>query len=160
MQPVEELSDKINYLLDTHYKQYKLTNQYKSVSSRFSDLISHLAVKYKSKVVLLIDEYDKPILDVINNSKCAVQINYIPYYADICGYTQSEMEISFEEYLTDGKVDKVKLKQWYNGYNFTGVEKQKVYNPFDILLFCNNDYRYKIIGLKPQRHHFLLNFLS
>ena len=30
-------------------------------------------------------------------------------------------------------VDLMQLRRWYNGYNFLG--KDKVYNPFDVLLF-------------------------
>jgi len=36
-------------------------------------------------------------------------------------------------------VDRDKLRRWYNGYNFMGAS---VYNPFDVLLFLDeNDYR-------------------
>lgn len=83
-----------------------------------------------------------------------------PNYADICGYTQSEMEKEFSEYLLDGNVDKTKLKQWYNGYNFSGKESQKVYNPFDILLFCQNDYRYKNYWFETATPSFLIKLIQ
>lgn len=34
-----------------------------------------------------------------------------PNYADICSYTQSELYKAFSEYLVDGQMDIVKLKQ-------------------------------------------------
>ena len=88
--------------------------------------------------------------------------------ADICGYTQSELETTFAEYLAAGKVNKVELKRWYNGYNFAGSEEQKVYNPFDILLFFSKNYEYRnywfetatptfLIKLLQEKHYFVPN---
>jgi hypothetical protein len=54
-------------------------------------------------------------------------------YGNICGYTQEELEIYFKEYLEG--VDKEKIKEWYNGYSFLG---ERLYNPFDILLYLRN----------------------
>ena len=51
-------------------------------------------------------------------------------YATICGYTQSDLEREFSEYLPG--CDLEEIREWYNGYNWLG---EKVYNPFDILLF-------------------------
>jgi hypothetical protein len=60
-------------------------------------------------------------------------ISLNPDYATICGYTQHDLETTFEEHLQGVDMDKV--RQWYNGYNFLG---EPVYNPFDILLFIKN----------------------
>ncbi len=51
-------------------------------------------------------------------------------YGDICGYTQEELENYFKEYLEGVNIEEV--KEWYNGYNFLA---NKVYNPFDVLLY-------------------------
>ncbi|MCX7870679.1 MAG: ATP-binding protein [bacterium] len=53
-------------------------------------------------------------------------------YGDICGYTQSELENYFKEYLRDVNIEEV--REWYNGYNFLS---DKVYNPFDVLLYLD-----------------------
>jgi len=79
----------------------------------------------------LIDEYDKPILDNLED------ISLAPRFGTICGYTQNDIETSFLPYLEG--VDLEKLKEWYNGYNFLNY---RVYNPFDILLFIKNDYEF------------------
>lgn len=140
----------------------------------FDDLINKIVEKYQQKVVILIDEYDKAILDNLENSKIAIQMRDIlrdfysvikgqdanirfamltgvskfskinlfsglnnlydatldKQFSDLCGYTQAELEAVFAPELEG--VDLVELKNWYNGYNWSG---QSVYNPFDILLF-------------------------
>jgi hypothetical protein len=49
-----------------------------------------------------------------------------------CGYTQEELEKNFKEYLEGVNLEEV--KEWYNGYNFLG---ERLYNPFDILLYLD-----------------------
>jgi len=143
----------------------------------FEKLIISIYRRYSKRVVILVDEYDKPILDVIEDKKEAEEVRkelkgfystlkgldkYIRFvlitgvskfskvslfsglnqledislskeYGNICGYTQEELEIYFKEYLEG--VDLEEVKYWYNGYNFLG---EKVYNPFDILLYLRN----------------------
>ncbi len=53
-------------------------------------------------------------------------------YGNICGYTQSELENYFKEYLEG--VNLQEIKDWYNGYNFLN---ERVYNPFDVLLYLD-----------------------
>lgn len=62
-------------------------------------------------------------------------------YADICGYTQQELEDSFSEYLAEepknpseaGEEPLAAIRRWYDGYSWDG--KTSVYNPHSILLF-------------------------
>ena len=58
-------------------------------------------------------------------------ISLSPDVGTLCGYTQAELETIFSDRLSG--LDLKELSNWYNGYNFLGQEK--VYNPFDILLF-------------------------
>jgi hypothetical protein len=173
--------------------------------SCFKELIENCHKKYNQKVVVLVDEYDKAILDNLDQmdvafanreiikslytvlkgcepylekvfltgvskfSKASIfsglnmlkDISLTPKYGNICGYTQHDVETSVLPYL-DG-VDLVKLKEWYNGYNFL---KDDVYNPFDILLFIDNDFLYKnywfetgtpsyLVKLIQQKNYFL-----
>jgi hypothetical protein len=205
----QALDNKINSFLDSYYQEYQIENVYVDISTRFSYLVRTLSSS-RTKVVILIDEYDKPILDNITDSGLASEmkrklrdfysvikaldanikfamltgvskfskislfselnilddITLNRRYADICGYTQSELDASFAKYLVS--VDKIILKQWYNGYNFAGNEEQKVYNPFDILLFFNNDNEYRnywfetatpsfLIKLLQEKHYFVPN---
>ena len=140
-------------------------------------LIKHAAQKYGQKVVILVDEYDKLIVDNIDQVEVAKQgrevlkdlyttikdsDEYVKFalltgvskfskvsvfsglnnledislnsdYATICGYTQHDLETTFADHLQG--VDMEKVRQWYNGYNFLG---DRVYSPFDILLFIKN----------------------
>jgi hypothetical protein len=167
-------------------------------------LIRDIYKKHGQKIVLLIDEYDKPILDCITDTQQAVKMreilkqfysvikandNYLkfvfitgvskfskvslfsglnnlndislnPKYADICGYTQSELDRYFNDYLTAGQIDKSELKKWYNGYNFAGSDSQKVYNPFDILLFFENNYEYRNYWFETATPTFLIELIK
>jgi len=151
-------------------------------SNCFVELIRETYNKYNQQVVILIDEYDKAILDNLDQMEVAKanreiikalysvlkgSEEYIKFafltgvskfskasifsglnmlkdisldsrYGNICGYTQNDIETTILPYL-DG-VDLEKLKLWYNGYNFL---KDSVYNPFDILLFIDNQFIYK-----------------
>ena len=167
----EIIHDKLNRILT--YESLELKSR--SLSEKFKDLILGLESKYSAKVVILIDEYDKPILDNITESETARKmrdelrnfysvikgsdahlkfvfitgvskfskvnlfsglnnlqdITLDERFATICGYTEKDLAI-FEDRMEG--VNREELKLWYNGYNFLG---EKVYNPFDILLFLN-----------------------
>ena len=158
------------------------------IAIQFRNLITALYEKYQQSVVILIDEYDKPILDnlVGNDPEQATQmrealrdfysvikgqdarlrfvmltgvsqfskvnlfsglnnltdITLLEQFSAVCGYTQSELESVFADELVNIDLDKV--KQWYNGYNWTG---EKVYNPFDILLFLADKNRVFLYGM-------------
>jgi len=155
---------------------YRYNKEY-TISRNFSLLVKRCYENKKKKVVILIDEYDKVVLDNIGNKEEVEKIRdllknfygvlkgldeYIRFvlvtgvskfskvslfsglnqledislskeYGDICGYTQEELENNFKEYLEG--LDKEEIKEWYNGYNFLG---DRLYNPFDILLYLKN----------------------
>jgi hypothetical protein len=145
------------------------------ITGCFGEMIRRAHTASGRRVVILVDEYDKPILDnledisaaekmrdglknlysVIKDSDRHIKFCFItgvskfsrvsifsdlnnleditldPQAGAICGYTQTELETTFSERLVD--VNPEQLRLWYNGYNFLG--KDKVYNPFDVLLF-------------------------
>ncbi len=126
------------------------------------------------RVAVLVDEYDKPILDALANPEMAVanrdflrgfygmikssdahvrftfvtgvskftkvslfsdlnnltDITLDPVYSSICGYTEDDLDVVFAPEL--GGVDRERVREWYNGYNWRGADK--VYNPYDVLL--------------------------
>jgi len=148
----------------------------------FKELIRRASKKHREKVVILIDEYDKPILDNILNKDRAREARdilknfysvikdmdeYIRFvfitgvskfsklnlfsglnnleditvdteYADICGYTQRDLETVFKEHLQGANMELV--SRWYNGYNYFG---ERLYNPFDILLFISKKFEFR-----------------
>ena len=167
---------------------FALTQQ--GLGPRFQELIQR-SVKDGQKVVLLIDEYDKPLVDYIDNpeqaeanrdilknffsiikdadsflrfflitgvskfSKVSLfsdlnhlrDITLVDQFGTIAGYTQAELETSFETDIqafaqktgesTDELKDRIKL--WYNGYSW-GTDT-RLYNPFSILnLFASKQF--------------------
>lgn len=151
-------------------------------ASCFRELIHKAHEHTGAKVVILIDEYDKPILDAIDKPELAAEVRdelkslysvikdadpYIrfvfitgvskfskislfsglnnlyditidPNFSTICGITQSELEHHYAHWLNG--VDREKVKEWYNGYQWMG---EGVYNPFGMLNFLelNCDFR-------------------
>ncbi len=74
-QSVEELDQTILYLINENQKRLKLECDYKdNIKNCFLDLIEKAYEKYHQKVVILIDEYDKPILDNITDKELSKAI--------------------------------------------------------------------------------------
>jgi len=146
-----------------------------------SRLVRATHEKFGQRVVILVDEYDKPILDHIEDAPLAEamrnglsdfysaikeldphlqfvlltgvskfskvnlfsklnNLNDITLdhpYSAICGYTELDVDSIFAPELEG--LDRKKIREWYNGYNWTG---EAVYNPFDLLLlFQKRDFR-------------------
>ena len=177
MKDIEELTLVFQDILAriAEYEGLVLTSS--ALRSRFLETIERLYRKHHQKVVVLIDEYDKPILDNIDKPETAIAIreglkNFYsvikdsdeflkfvfitgvskfskvslfsglnnlqdltldPMAATLCGYTHDELLHTFSDRLIG--VDIEALKLWYDGYNFLG---DRVYNPFDILLFLDS----------------------
>ncbi len=170
----EKLIKRIKEELRKNYMYYEMEMKEEDEIFLLEELIMMLSKKYKKQVVVLIDEYDKPILDVIEDKEEAEEVRkvlksfysvlkgldkYIKFvmvsgvskfakvslfsglnqledislskeYGNICGYTESELESYFKEYLEGLNIEEI--REWYNGYNFLS---EKVYNPFDVLLY-------------------------
>ena len=193
----EELDKTFIEVLNAHAGKYNIVLNNEAVVSRFDELLRKLHKKFKLGVVVLIDEYDKPLLDNLTkdiaDKMCKGLINfysvlkdadeYLKFafltgvlkfsqtsifsqlnnlidislkskYANICGYTQNDLEIVFADYLHDVDLDKV--QQWYDGYNFRG---DNVYNPYDVLLFLLNK-RYKCYWFQTATPTFLLELMK
>ena len=196
----DELDKKIIDVLEENQKNLGLEcKNDASVDICFRDLIIKAYEKYNQKVVILIDEYDKPLLDNITNLDTAKEMKDGLYnfysvikgsdeflhfafltgvtkfskvsifsglnnikdislnkdYGNICGYTQNDIETSFAGHLEGVDLDKLKL--WYNGYNFLG---DKVYNPFDVLLFIQDHFLYKNYWFETGTPTFLIDVIK
>jgi len=196
----EILRKKLFYILNDNQERLDITCVEKEEPSQcFAELIKKASQKYHQKVVILIDEYDKPILDNIDNIPEALRIRdglrefytnikdndrYLrfafltgvskfakmsifsglnnledislnPAFGNICGYTQFDLDTTFAPYLEG--VDMEQVKRWYNGYNFLG---DRVYNPFDILLFIKNDYEFDNYWFETGMPRFLVELIK
>lgn len=159
---------------------FSLTQE--GIGPRFQELVKRLA-ENGQKVVLLIDEYDKPLVDYIDQQEQAEvnrdilknffsvikdadpflrfflitgvskfskvslfsdlnhlqDITLVERFESIAGYTQKELETSFESDIGQlaqklGKSTtalREDIRVWYNGYSW-GTET-RLYNPFSIL---------------------------
>jgi hypothetical protein len=163
----------------------------------FRELIETI-YKNQGKVVVLIDEYDKPIIDylgedtekalenqgilkgfysILKDADDYLRMVFITgvskfsrvsifsdlnnlrdltinkQFAGICGITQDELDYNFTEELK--LYDKEKIKSWYNGYSWD--LNTKVYNPFSLLNFFNDQGEFKNYWFVTGTPTFLIN---
>jgi len=168
-----ELERKIGEQLRINQEALGLTCTEADVGGCLGELIRKAHAATGQRVVVLVDEYDKPILDnltapdigiavrdglrnlysVIKDSDAHIRFAFLTgvskfskvslfsglnnlrditvscEYSAICGYTEADMDTVFAPELVG--LDRTRIRQWYNGYNWTG---EAVYNPFDVLL--------------------------
>lgn len=67
----QELDQKIKEILNEYANKESISFTTESISGRFRELIIELEIKYSERVIILVDEYDKPILDNITNKDIA-----------------------------------------------------------------------------------------
>jgi len=68
------LEERILNALQIIAEQFQVTPRFNNIADRFEDLIRQIRKKTGQKVVVLVDEYDKPILDNITNPEIAAQL--------------------------------------------------------------------------------------
>ncbi|MFO7748496.1 MAG: AAA family ATPase [Desulfobacteraceae bacterium] len=71
---LQNLNDNIEELLTLNADRLGLKLKGKTINGRFKNLIVDTAEKYVGRVVVLIDEYDKPILDNLENTPRAEEM--------------------------------------------------------------------------------------
>jgi hypothetical protein len=87
-----------------------------------------------------------------------IDLTLNPQCAALCGYTQAELESSFEPFLQNLPPDTLQqLKYWYDGYSWDG--KTFLYNPFSILNFFFSG-RYENYWFQTGTPSFLVRLLS
>ena len=185
-QNTESLITMLARHLELWESEYGCQRKDECVEDRFYHCIINAAQQSpERKVVILIDEYDKPLLEAIDNPElqeeyrkilkafysniksCDEYIRFAfltgvtkfshlsifsglnnlkdlslePRYAEICGFTQEEIETTFsesiDEFAAAKGVDRNKaielLKEHYDGYHFSRDLSKSVYNPFSLL---------------------------
>ena len=65
----EQLEEHLGYLLEDYEKKYGIENHRNGNNNRFNDLIEVVFRKTGKQVVVLIDEYDAPLLDVAHEKE-------------------------------------------------------------------------------------------
>ncbi len=161
------------------------------------------------QVVILVDEYDKPILDNITNpdlpqimrilkgfystiKDCNAQERFVfitgvskfchvslfsdlnnlqdlslnADYATMLGYTQTEFETNFAEWITAAEKKQdlpheeflAEIKSWYDGYRFE-ENAERVYNPVSLANFFINGGKFRNYWFETGTPTFLLNLI-
>jgi hypothetical protein len=70
----KDLDEKIHEILLFNEENLGITTVNKSISGRFAEIIKGAREKYGERVVVLVDEYDKPILDNISELSIAKEL--------------------------------------------------------------------------------------
>ena len=73
----KRVEENIIYLLDELYATHELTKDTDMMKMAFATLIKRLYEKYGKRVIVLIDEYDKPILDHLDDHEMAEKIRTV-----------------------------------------------------------------------------------
>ena len=164
--------------LDRVERRAGLSSPYSTGPERFAALVEALRETSGRRITVLVDEYDKPILDALGVPEVAkanrdylrglysvikdcddcikftlltgvskfskvsifsglnnlMDITLDPRYSAICGYAEQDLDNVFAPELPG--LDRDEVRRWYNGYSWRG--KEKVYNPFDILLLFDS----------------------
>ena len=120
---IAELHDDIMRTLKRNQKDLKVTvDDISSTRGYFQDLIIKAYEAYNQKVVILIDEYDKPILDNIENKELATQIRdeLKSFYSII---KDSDRYLKFVFITGVSKFSKVSLFSGLNNLNDITLDK-------------------------------------
>ena len=169
-----ELQARFGEMLDPIGRSAGVSLEGATAAGSFTALIKALRESGGRRVAVLVDEYDKPILDALDAPEVAranrdflrgiysvikdcdesvkftlltgvskfskvglfsglnnlMDITLDPAYSAICGYREQDLDKVFAPELEG--LDRDKVRRWYNGYGWRG--KEKLYNPFDILL--------------------------
>ncbi|MES7451999.1 AAA family ATPase, partial [Cutibacterium acnes] len=67
----EQLDERIRELLDNHQRSLGIHCEHRSIPGCFGELIERATQKYGQRAVVLVDEYDKPILDNLTEPEVA-----------------------------------------------------------------------------------------
>ena len=187
---LQDLHDLLHDQLTVYEREYNSEAVDKSSEGRFRHLIRSIKQKTDKTVVVLIDEYDKPILQAIGNEELQDQfrntlkafygvlksadadlrftmltgvtkfgkvsvfsdlnnlkdISMSPHYAEVCGITEKELHVNFDEAIKEladannqtKEQAYEKLQRMYDGYHFC-ENSPGIYNPFSVLLTLSDN---------------------
>lgn len=208
---VKELYVVLNFAMETAAKKYGVPFVGETIIDKFMRLIHALHEHCGRRVAVIIDEYDKPLLETIDKPEhhaeirgalksfygvlkyadAHIQFAFItgvtkfahvsifsdmnqitdltlkPRYADICGFTQEELEQNFDPEITEIAKEKgigreeylEKLRAYYNGYRFT-EKPLTVYNPFGMLNHLQDDGRFEKYWYESGSPSFLIKLIT
>lgn len=117
----ETFSENINYILRNEKADIVLKN--KSLKGKFAELIEKLYIYYGRKVVVLVDEYDKPILDNITKKELAIELrDELKNYYSVIKDSDRYLKLCFITGVS--KFSKVNLFSGLNNLNDITLDKE------------------------------------
>ena len=130
----EALLNVLNYHLEQWEKAYSAECIDNNPETRFKRIIDAAYAVTGYQVVILIDEYDKPIIDNLDNP--ALQDYYRSLLQGFYGvmnkyFSESVNELAERNSMTENECYS-KLKEMYDGYHFS-EDSEGMYNPFSLL---------------------------
>ena len=194
------LSKSLNEILAEIADEHQVVLESEEYNAQFRELIRRLNAKYRQKVVILIDEYDKPVIhylgvdtptaiknrDILKNfysimkdadpylhmvfitgvskfSKMSIfsdlnnlkDITLNEKFNAVCGITQQELDACFANELQHCNINDV--RDWYDGYTWNLDSRLRIYNPFSILNFFDDNYNFKNYWFETGTPTFLVN---
>lgn len=134
----EQLVRTLEYKLEWYELIYGRGEKDINPNQRLEGLIHRAFKQTGQQAVIIIDEYDAPLLDVMNDK------DKLPEYSALCGISQTELENNMQNEV-QALADKQKvsygdalalLKANYDGYHFC-EESEDIYNPFSLIKSLN-----------------------
>ncbi len=120
---IEELRETFNYSLHIIEQEYSIETTFKDLKNRFSQIIELLYKKYSKQVVVLIDEYDKPILDNITKTELAEELrDELKNYYSVIKDSDRYIKLCFITGVS--KFSKVNLFSGLNNLNDITLDKE------------------------------------
>ncbi|MCP5160077.1 MAG: AAA family ATPase [Hahellaceae bacterium] len=97
-------------------RKFDFQSEDSDVLSRFSDLICLLSKKYKSKVVILIDDYDRPVLDNFTGNHVALIRDMLSSFYGIIDDNREYVKLCFMTGISSLDIDisKIELNGFYD----------------------------------------------
>ena len=141
--PVVLLVDEYDSALLKNLEDPKIAKQIQTVMHIFYSAVKAYNHLLAYIFITGITRFSK--MSLFSSMNNLTDLTFNPLCADLCGYTQTELEKNYSDYfqlLTQKKQWSLpflyqQIKHWYNGYRFS-ENPINVYNPFSVVNLCQH----------------------
>jgi len=156
--PISMLNDIFNYTLEHNINLYILIDEYDNFANRlflnnredYLNIVTKKTAPFKQffttlkagtagnnapiKRMFITGVTPMTMYDVTSGFNIGDNISLNPNFHNLVGINNKELELTLEYFIKD-KIDMTILKEWYNSYQFSEDNKEKIYNTDMILYF-------------------------